>query len=155
MGTIGIIGSTGAMGKALAARLRSEGRPYVAIGRDRQRVEALFGHDALATCRTWDTETAESLQPALAGVESVIYAIGVDYWKFVLHPQLMQRVLDEPRAYGRFWNYAGAEPIKQRAFADAIYAQCGTKARYIVATKMLLRLLGLFDPITRELVEMN
>ena len=274
MATIGIIGATGAMGKALAARLRLEGRPYVAIGRDQQRLEGLFGHDPLATCRTWDTETAESLKPALDGVESVIYAIGVEYWKFALHPQLMQRaldgartagvrrllligtvypygqprtphvdeghprephtfkgrmrkeqedlvlgahapgtfetvvlrlpdlygpgmeksvltsafanaprgkaaqllgpidrqhefafipdcaqvtlrVLDEPSAYGRFWNYAGPEAITQRAFADAIYEQCGTKARYVVATKMLLRLLGCFDSTMRELVEMN
>jgi nucleoside-diphosphate-sugar epimerase len=274
VGTIGIIGATGAMGRAIAERLRSEGRSYVAIGRDQQRLEALFGRDPLATCRTWDTETVESIVPALEGVESVIYAIGVEYWKFALHPQLMQRaldgarvagvrrllligtvypygrprtpyvdethprephtfkgrmrkeqedlvleahvpgtfetvvlrlpdlygpgmekslltsafanaprgktaqllgpidrphefafipdcaevtlrVLDEPRSYGRFWNYAGPEAITQRAFVDMIYAQCGTKARYMVATKTMLRLLGYFDPTMRELVEMN
>ncbi|HUA08136.1 MAG TPA: NAD-dependent epimerase/dehydratase family protein [Candidatus Acidoferrales bacterium] len=274
MGNIGIIGATGAVGQAIAKELHAQGRGYVAVGRDQARLEALFGGDPLATCRSWDTESAATLEPVLEGVESVIYLIGVEYWKFDLHPILMRRaldgaraagvkrllligtvypygrpqtprvaeshprdphtfkgrmrkeqedlvlaahvpgvfetvelrlpdlygpgmerslltsafvnaplgkasqvlgpidkpheyafipdcaavalrVLDEPRTYGRFWNYGGPGAITTRAFVDEIYAQCGKKPRYQVATKPLLRLLGLFDPIMRELVEMN
>jgi len=274
MGSIGIIGATGAVGQAIAGVLRSQERPYVAIGRDLGRLEALFGTDPQATCRVWDTQSAESLAPALAGAESAVYAIGVEYWKFALHPVLMRRaldgaraagvrrllligtvypyghprttpvseshprepqtykgkmrkeqedlvlaahapgtfetvvlrlpdlygpgmeksfmtsafanaplgkaatllgpidrphefafipdcanvalrVLDEPRAYGRYWNYGGPGQITQRAFADEIYEQCGTTPRYHIASKMMLRALGLFSPIMRELVEMN
>jgi nucleoside-diphosphate-sugar epimerase len=271
---IGIIGATGGMGKAIAAELRAAGRDYVAIGRDQSRLDRLFGADPHATSRTWDSESAASLAPALAGVDTVVYAIGVDYWQFALHPVLMQRaldsaraagvkrflligtvypygrpqtplvdethprephtykgrmrkeqedlvlaahvpgsfetvvlrlpdlygpgmeksfltsafanapagksaqllgpidtphefafipdcarttvrVLDEPRAYGTFWNYAGPEAITQRAFVDRVYAQCGTKPRYMVANKTMLRVLGTFDKMMRELVEMN
>ncbi len=274
MGKVGIIGATGGMGKALAEDLHRQGREYVAIGRDQVKLDTLFGSDPLAECRTWDTESAASLVPALEGVESVIYLIGVEYWKFALHPQLMQRaidgvraagvrrllligtvypygraqaarvteehprephtfkgrmrnaqedlvlgahepgvfetvvlrlpdlygpamerslltsafasaaagkraqvlgpidrlhefafipdcaavtlrVLDESRAYGRFWNYAGPAPIVQRDFLDEIYKQCGAKPRYMVATKPLLQLFGIFDPMMRELVEMH
>ncbi|HTV73245.1 MAG TPA: NAD-dependent epimerase/dehydratase family protein [Candidatus Acidoferrales bacterium] len=274
MGSIGIIGATGAVGQAIAAELRAQGRPYVAIGRDHARLEALFGSDPLATCRVWDTESAETLVPALAGVESVIYLIGVEYWKFALHPVLTRRaldgaraagvrrllligtvypygrpgtarvdeshsrephtfkgrmrkeqedlvlaahepgvfetvglrfpdlygprmekslltsafvnarlgkpaqllgpidrpheyafipdcahvalrVLDEPHAYGSFWNYGGPGAITTRAFAGEIYAQCGKKPRYQIANNLMLRVLGLFNPLMRELVEMN
>lgn len=274
MGHIGIIGATGAMGQAIAERLRAQGRPYAPIGRDRGRLEALYGADELASCRTWDTQSAQSLVPALADVEAAIYVIGVEYWKFELHPILMQRaldgarsagvrrllligtvypygrprsarvdethprepqtykgrmrkaqedlvlaahrpgafetvvlrlpdlygpgmeksfltsafamaprgkraqvlgpidrahefafipdcadvtlrVLDEPRSYGRFWNYGGPEPITQRAMLDTIYAQAHAKPRYTVANRTMLRMFGLFNPMMRELVEMN
>jgi len=274
MGAVGIIGATGAMGREIGRILSSQGCEYVAIGRSMSKLEACFQADAYAQCRTWDTQSAESLVPALEGVERVVYLIGVEYWKFELHPILVKRaleaarragvkrflligtvypygrplsptvsedhprephafkgrmrkeqedlvlaahapgvfetvelrlpdlygpgmeksfltdvfakapqgktsaligpidvrhefafipdcaeaavrVLDEPRAYGTYWNYAGPGTITTREFADRIYAQCGTKPRYTIATLPILRLLGLFNPMMREIVEMH
>lgn len=274
MGVVAIIGATGAVGQQIGRILSEQGREYVAVGREMKRLERAFGADPHAWCRTWDTQSAASLVPALEGVESVVYAIGVDYWKFELHPilvaraldaaraagvkrfmligtvypyglplsefvsenhprephtfkgrmrkeqedlvleahvpgvfetvelrlpdlygpgmeksfltdaftnapqgkacalvgpidvrhefafipdcaQVAVRVLDEPRAYGTFWNYAGPGTITIRQFAGEIYAQCGTKPRYTVANRAILRLMGLFNPMMRELVEMH
>jgi nucleoside-diphosphate-sugar epimerase len=274
MGSVAIIGATGAVGREIGRILSAQGTPYVAIGRTPSTLKALFGADPHATCRAWDTQSAQSLVAALEGVESVVYAIGVEYWKFELHPILVQRALDaaraagvkrfllvgtvypygrsqtpevseshprephtfkgrmrkeqedrvlaahvpgtfetvvlrlpdlygpgmeksfmtdafkhapqgkaatliapidvpheyafipdcaqvavrllnEPRAYGSSWNYAGPGTIAPREFAAAIYAQCGTKPRYTLVNRTLLRLLGLFNPMLRELVEMH
>lgn len=274
MGAVGIIGATGAVGRAIARLLSAQGRDYVAIGRSEGTLERHFGSDPRASRRTWDTCSAQTLQPALEGVESVVYAIGVEYWKFDLHPVLMQRaldaaraagvkrllligtvypygrpsaprvteaharrphtfkgrkrkeqedlvldahvpgtfetavlrlpdlygpgmeksfmtqafanaprgkgaallapadvphefafipdcaqvavrVLDEPRAFGAFWNYGGPGTIAPRQFADEIYARSGTKPRYTLAGPAMLRLMGLFNPMMRELVEMH
>jgi len=65
------------------------------------------------------------------------------------------RLADEPRAYGRWWHFAGPGTITQRDFATRIFAAAGTKPKFIVASKTMLRVLGLFNPILRELVEMH
>jgi nucleoside-diphosphate-sugar epimerase len=65
------------------------------------------------------------------------------------------RVLDEPRAYGTFWNYAGPGEITQREFSDKIYAACGRKPSYFVANKTLLQLFGIFNAEMRNFAEMN
>lgn len=61
----------------------------------------------------------------------------------------------DPRAYGRAWNLAGPEVITVRAFVERIFHAAGRKPKYIVANKMILRLMGLFNPLMREMVEMN
>ncbi len=273
MGMTAIIGASGAMGREIGRRLAGRGEAFVAVGRDAGRLERLFAGSP-AQCRVWDTRSAETLVPALADVDTIVYAIGVEYWKFELHPLLVQRaldaaraagvkrfmligtvypygrpqtalvseghpraphtfkgrkrkeqedlvlgahrsglfetvvlrlpdlygpgmekslmtdvfanaplgrssallgpadrphefafipdcaevtlrLLDEPRGYGRFWNYAGPGSITPRAFADEIYRRCGAAPRYTIATKGLLRLFGLFNPMMRELVEMH
>ncbi|MBZ5609743.1 MAG: NAD-dependent epimerase/dehydratase family protein [Acidobacteriia bacterium] len=62
---------------------------------------------------------------------------------------------DEPRAFGRAWNMAGPGIITQRAFVERIFQEAGRKPRYIVANKTMLRALGLFNPLLREVVEMH
>jgi nucleoside-diphosphate-sugar epimerase len=61
----------------------------------------------------------------------------------------------EDRAYGKAWNFAGSGTITQREFANKVFAQVGRKPQLMVANAIILRLMGLFDPIMRELVEMN
>jgi nucleoside-diphosphate-sugar epimerase len=60
-----------------------------------------------------------------------------------------------PRAYGRWLHLAGAGTITQREVARQAYALAGREPKLMVAGKPLLRLMGLFNPIVRELVEMN
>jgi nucleoside-diphosphate-sugar epimerase len=61
----------------------------------------------------------------------------------------------EPRAYGRWWNLAGAGTITQREMAELIFAEVGRRPKLMVANKLMLRAIGLFDPFMREMVEMH
>ncbi len=61
----------------------------------------------------------------------------------------------KPGAWGRAWNLAGAGAVTQRELAECVFAMVGSKPRLRVAGKTMLRLLGLFNPIMRELVEMH
>lgn len=75
--------------------------------------------------------------------------------EFVFVPDVgpvVARLLDTPAAFGRAWNLGGAGVTTQLELARLAY---GGPPRYIVAGKTLLRLLGLFDPFLRELVEMH
>lgn len=62
---------------------------------------------------------------------------------------------EKPEAYGRAWNLAGAGAVTQRDLAERVFRMAGAKPRLRVAGKNMLRLLGLFNPLMRELVEMN
>ena len=62
---------------------------------------------------------------------------------------------DRPEAYGRWWHLGGAGTITQREFASKVFAAVGRTPRLRVAGKTTLRLMGLFNPLMRELVEMN
>jgi nucleoside-diphosphate-sugar epimerase len=59
------------------------------------------------------------------------------------------------QAYGTWWNLAGAGALKPREIAERVFAMAGRQPKLRVAGKLSLRLLGLFDPLLRELVEMN
>lgn len=62
----------------------------------------------------------------------------------------------EPRAYGHTWHFAGSGTITQRDFARRVFEQAGhPEPKLFVVNKTLLRLMGFFNPLMRELVEMN
>jgi nucleoside-diphosphate-sugar epimerase len=78
--------------------------------------------------------------------------------EFVFVPDVGPVVIslaEKPEAYGRAWNLAGAGAVTQRDLAERVFRMAGTKPRLRVAGKNMLRLLGLFNPLMRELVEMN
>lgn len=78
--------------------------------------------------------------------------------EFVFTPDVgpvVARLLNRPEAFGRTWNLAGAGIITQRAFAHKIYAAAGRPPKLLPVGKTILRLVGLFDPILRGMVEMN
>jgi nucleoside-diphosphate-sugar epimerase len=272
MSVVALIGGTGAVGRAIGAVLREQGRTYRVIGRSEASLAKLFAADRSAELRTWRADAA-SARAALDGAEAAIYLVGVPYDRFELHPKLMQaaldgaksagvkrmlligtvypygrprthtvdethprepdafnarmrkeqedlllaahghgietvvlrvpdlygpgmeksyltaqfanapagkrsmmigpvdvrhewafipdcaraavRVLDEPRAYGTFWNYAGPGEITQRQFSDKIYAACGRKPSYFVVNKGVLQLFGIFNAEMRNFAEMN
>ena len=62
---------------------------------------------------------------------------------------------ENPRAYGSTWNLAGAGVTTQRALAERIFAQAGRPPRLRVAGPRMVRVMGLFNPLMRELVEMH
>jgi nucleoside-diphosphate-sugar epimerase len=78
--------------------------------------------------------------------------------EFVFVPDVgpvVVRLMSTPGAYGRTWHFAGAEVTTQRAIVEEIERQIGRPLRVRVARKMALRLVGLFNPFMRELVEMH
>jgi nucleoside-diphosphate-sugar epimerase len=75
--------------------------------------------------------------------------------EFVFVPDVgpvVAKLLDAPAAFGRAWNLGGAGVTTQLELARLAY---GERPRYVVAGKMMLRLMGLFDPFLREFVEMH
>ena len=78
--------------------------------------------------------------------------------EFVFVPDVgpvVTRVLETPAAYGKFWHLAGAGVTSQRDMVTEMEKQTGKKLKLRVAGKWMLRLLGLFVPFMRELVEMH
>jgi nucleoside-diphosphate-sugar epimerase len=78
--------------------------------------------------------------------------------EFIYVPDVGPVVLslaNDPRAFGQAWNLAGVGTITQREFVTRIFREAGHKLKFFVAGKTLLRLMGLFNPIMRELVEMH
>jgi nucleoside-diphosphate-sugar epimerase len=244
------------------------------VGRSREPLEAAFGHDPHAQIVTWNPDDPESIRAASAGLQTVVYLVGVPYDQFAKHPPLMQKTLAgvvaagverfiligtvypygrargnpvsekhprephtfkgrmrlaqenlvlaahgrnglstlvlrlpdfygpgversllngvfegaatgkraqmigpidvphefiylpdvgpvvetltrKPEAYGRWWHLAGAGTLTQREVAMQAYALAGLEPKLMVAGKAMLRVLGLFNPLMRELVEMN
>jgi nucleoside-diphosphate-sugar epimerase len=271
---VGLFGAAGAIGRSVAAELRTRRIPYRVVGRARSSLEAAFGDDPLAEIVTWDPRQPDSVRAAACGLGAIVHLVGVPYWQFEQHPVVMRQTLDgairegvdrllligtvypygrpqtervtedharqphtfkgrmrkeqedlvlaahatkaikttilrlpdfygpdversfladafraavegrraklvgpidrphefvyvpdvgpvvvsllgESRAWGRAWNLAGAAVTTQRALVERIFAEAGTRPRFIAAGKTTLRLLGLFDPLMREMVEMH
>ena len=68
---------------------------------------------------------------------------------------VVARLIDEPQAFGRVWHLSGPGVTTQRAMVERVQAQIGRPIKMVVAGKTLLRLIGLFNPLMREFVEMN
>ena len=271
---IALFGAAGAIGQSIAAALRDAGRPYRVVGRSRAPLTESFGHDPLAEIVTWSPDDPGSVRAAAHGIGTVVYLVGVNYWQFELHPQLMAKTLagavaegverflligtvypygrartdrvreDHPRephtfkgkmrkaqedllleadaarrikgavlrlpdfygpnvdksflhgafvaattggaanligplgkphefvfvpdvgpvvarliatpaAWGHVWHLAGAGVTSQQAMVDEIARQAGRPVKVRAAGKWLLRVLGLFNPLMREMVEMH
>ncbi len=94
---------------------------------------------------------------ASGGTANMIGPIDTPH-EFVFVPDVgpvVTRLIANPAAWGRTWNLAGAGAITQREIADRTFQLVGRKPRLRVAGKSLLRVLGLFNPLMRELVEMH
>jgi len=59
-----------------------------------------------------------------------------------------------PEAYGQAWNYGGPGPINTLDFISKIYRAVGRAPKYRTAGRGLLKMLGWFNPVMRELPEM-
>jgi nucleoside-diphosphate-sugar epimerase len=78
--------------------------------------------------------------------------------EFVFVPDVgpvVTALAEKREADGRAWNLAGAGAITQRDIAERVFRTAAAKPRLRIAGKNMLRLLGLFNPLMRELVEMN
>lgn len=78
--------------------------------------------------------------------------------EFVFVPDVgpvVARLINTPAAFGRIWHLAGAGVTSQQALVEEMERQTGRKLKKRVAGKTMLRIIGLFNPMMRELVEMH
>jgi len=78
--------------------------------------------------------------------------------EFVFVPDVgpvVARLINTPAAFGRIWHLAGAGVTSQQALVEEMERQTGRKLKKRVAGKTMLRIIGLFNPMVRELVEMH
>lgn len=78
--------------------------------------------------------------------------------EFVFVPDVgpvVLKLLETPAAFGHVWHLGGAGTTSQQALVDEISRQTGGPLKLRVAGKTLLRLIGLFNPMMREMVEMH
>jgi uncharacterized protein YbjT (DUF2867 family) len=68
---------------------------------------------------------------------------------------VVARLIETPLAWGRVLQLAGAGVTSQQAMVDEIARQVGRPVKVRAAGKWLLRVLGLFNPLMREMVEMH
>jgi nucleoside-diphosphate-sugar epimerase len=90
---IALFGAAGAIGHSIAAALRQAGRPYRVVGRSLAPLIRSFGDDPLAEIVTWNPDDPGSVRAAAHDIETIVYLVGVNYWQFELHPQLMAKTL--------------------------------------------------------------
>lgn len=100
MPSIALFGAAGAIGQSLAAALRQQGRAYRVVGRSEASLRQTFGADPLAEIVPWNPDSTGSVEAAAHGVDTLVYLVGVNYWQFALHPELMRRTLDGAIAAG-------------------------------------------------------
>jgi nucleoside-diphosphate-sugar epimerase len=78
--------------------------------------------------------------------------------EFVFVPDVgpvVVRLAATPAAWGKVWHLAGAGVTSQQAMVDEIARQAGRPVKVRAAGKWLLRVLGMFNPLMREMVEMH
>lgn len=100
MSKIALFGAAGAIGQSIAKALSASGQPYRVVGRSEAGLRRAFGADPLAEIVTWDPDSPASVRAAAEGVDTIVYLVGVDYWRFELHPELMRKTLDGAVAAG-------------------------------------------------------
>lgn len=169
-----LIGTVYPYGRAVATPVREDHprNPHTFKGRMRKEQEdALLEADAAGKIRGTilrlpdfygpgvDKSFLQSIFAAAAngGRAQVIGPIGRPH-EFIYVPDVGSVVLalaDEPRAYGRWWHLAGTGTITVRQVAEQAFALAGRKPRMTVVSKTMLRLIGLFNPSLREVVEMH
>lgn len=169
-----LIGTVYPYGRPAAARVtESHPRdPHTYKGRMRKEQEdALLDADAAGRVRATilrlpdfygpgvDKSFLHSLFEAAAkgGKADLVGPIDVPH-EFVFVPDVgpvVTALAQSSAAYGRWWNLAGPGTITQREIVHQVFALAGRKPNFRVAGKMSLRLLGLFNPLLRELVEMH
>jgi nucleoside-diphosphate-sugar epimerase len=91
------------------------------------------------------------------GVANMVGPLAVPH-EFVFVPDVgpvVARLTFTPDAYGRVWHLAGAGVTTQQAIVGEVERQIGHRVHVRVAGKTMLRLLGLFNPFMREMVEMH
>jgi nucleoside-diphosphate-sugar epimerase len=99
--SIAIFGAAGAIGRSVAAELEARRIPFRAVGRSPARLAKAFGQLAMAReLVPADLSDLASARRAARGLDTIVYAVGVPFEQFELHPQLMRTTLEAALAEG-------------------------------------------------------
>lgn len=90
MQRVAIFGAAGTIGHAVAVELRKRRIWFRAVGRHRATLEPLEPDEVLAA----DLSELRSAGAAARGMDTIIYAVGVPYHRFDLHPKLMSTTVE-------------------------------------------------------------
>jgi nucleoside-diphosphate-sugar epimerase len=91
------------------------------------------------------------------GTANVIGPIDTPH-EFIFVPDVAETLIalsEKEEAYGRAWNVAGPGLITTWQFAEQVFQEVHQKPRLRVAGKVMLRVLGVFNPFLREVFEMH
>ena len=69
--------------------------------------------------------------------------------------RILFRLVQDEKAYGRTWNLAGAGKITLAELVKLVESITGKPVRKFVVGKRMLQLIGLFDPVIREVAKMH
>jgi len=89
-----IFGAGGAIGRALAAEFERQGVAFRAVGRAKPKLQEAFGAMAGAEIFAADLTDLRAAGAAARGVDTIIYAVGVPYPSFHLHPAMMRTAIE-------------------------------------------------------------
>jgi len=137
----------------------------------KEQEEIVFGADSPAGMRTlivrppdfYGPESELSYVRAIfdaavkGGTANVIGPIDTPH-EFIFVPDLADTLLQlskKEEAYGQAWNVGGPGVISTRRFAELVFAAVGQKPRLRAAGKFMLSVLGLLNPLLREVREMH
>jgi nucleoside-diphosphate-sugar epimerase len=96
-----LLGATGAVGKALAAKLAERGQPFRVVGRSEERLRQEFRlYEPLVEYCVVDLTDSGAAARAAAGVDTIFYTVGVPYPQFEQHPKLTRVALEAAAAAG-------------------------------------------------------
>jgi nucleoside-diphosphate-sugar epimerase len=101
---------------------------------------------------------AFALKAALAGKTANLLGPATKPHEYVYVPDLAPIIADllqRPEAFGSAYNVAGSGQISTREFVEQLLRAAGKPLKIREAGVALLRVMGFFDPIMRELVEMH
>jgi nucleoside-diphosphate-sugar epimerase len=97
------------------------------------------------------------IPPALAGKPAQLLGNPDLPHTYIYIPDIGEALVllgERDEALGQPWHLPNPETLTARQLVELIYQQTGYPPKLRVGPKLLLRLIGLFDPTVRELVEM-
>jgi nucleoside-diphosphate-sugar epimerase len=97
---VAIFGAAGAVGAPLLAELRRRDHRVRLVGRSTDALVRLAAGDPAVDVVSADLGDPVAARRAAAGVDAIVYAVGIDYHKFAQHPQLMRITIEAARAEG-------------------------------------------------------
>jgi nucleoside-diphosphate-sugar epimerase len=100
MERVAIFGAAGPIGRYVGMELDRRGVPFRAVGRTAGKLAAAFGKMPHAEVIAADLSDLGGATQAARGVDTIVYAVGVPYTEFQLHPQMMRVAVDAAAAAG-------------------------------------------------------
>jgi nucleoside-diphosphate-sugar epimerase len=100
MNKVAIFGAAGPIGRYVGMELDRRGIPFRAVGRTASKLQDAFGKLPHAEVVAADLSDAGGATQAAQGVDTIVYAVGVAYTDFQLHPKMMRVAVDAAAAAG-------------------------------------------------------